>query len=209
MLKGRWYKIAQAAGMPVSGDIGISFNSSQLLFNASVDYPGATITLISQAIPAGMLIELRIQKTPSGWQIDMMFNTQDSGVTELSPTILPMNNGSWTATTINEAFEYNVVCLLGDIIGEGNDPGGEPIESEYLKKLQKFLFMDEVNDRLYTTKQFYSTKEVFALGAKETGADAINFTLNDNMELVMSVVEGTYDVNLVMDDELNLILKTT
>lgn len=82
------------------------------------------------------------------------------------------------------------------------------VNDEYVVKLKKALVFDEENDALCTSKNFYSTKNVSALGADIDKINFLSFMINENMELVMSAASGIDDFTFEVDENKCLILKT-
>lgn len=99
--------------------------------------------------------------------------------------------------------DYSAEDGIGGTIGhiKGTD-------KTFLQMLKEVLVFDEENDALCTSKNFYSQKSVSALGADMDKINFLSFTINENMELIMSAASGIDDFTFEIDENKCLILKT-
>lgn len=164
MFKGRWYRIAHGTGLPINGDIGVSFDNFMLLFSASVDYPGATINLISQDLPLDMKVQLRIQEVPTGWQVDMLHFTEEKELEEINPSIVSLSSGAWSVSDQSEAFEYNIICKFNDIYSD-----------EDLFSWSELFTFDPKTKSIRANYTFYSVGGIsaYGLGRPSDGSGAM------------------------------------
>lgn len=136
------------------------------------------------------------------YQLPVATATVLGGVTQGSNVTID-SNGVISVAAPYEHQDYSIEDGIGGT--KGHIKGSE---KTYLEKLKELLLIDETNDALYTTKDFYSTKNISALGADIDKINFLSFTINENMELIMSAASGIDDFTFEVDENKCLILKT-
>jgi len=144
--EGKWYLIAHAVGNDIKGEINIAFGSFNLLFSASYNFAGASISAIDHSIPITVTFDIRIQDFGSYKQIDIKFASASPDYSSISPTIEIISGSDWILQTIQEAVTTNVVCILSEV---KTDSGGSFDFSDLFE-------YDAANQAIRAKHAFYS-----------------------------------------------------
>lgn len=79
---------------------------------------------------------------------------------------------------------------------------------EYIAALKNVLYYDEVNNRIIATEDFVATKSIAEQAADPNKTNFLSFSIDSEMQLIMSIFDSIEGLTFEIDDDQRLILIT-